>query len=321
MRGPEEGCLELVEGPRKRKHGMQATCRGEGRSMSHDENAAMTRQEPLLALLGLEPGEAFKADLHAHTVVSDGSDTLAELLGKSRIRGVTHQAITNHDTTRGLNNALSYAWKCNFTVIPGIEVSACNPATGRRIHVLGLGVREGAPALEQLCAPTLERRTANTCWQLDRLLDAGYDVDLDKAASFASASTAFYRQHLLASVTDAPFVSEEYQSLMNDLFKNGGVCDRDIEYVDMRDAVKAIREDGGLPVLAHPAQFDSYGAVPELVDAGLAGIETFHYTNGVADERACKELAERYGLFVTGGSDYHGRFGKPPYPGYRSVGC
>ena len=277
------------------------------------------RQEPLLALLGVRPGEAFKADLHAHTVISDGSDTTAELLGKSRVRGVTHQAITNHDTTKGLNDALAYAWKMNFNVVPGVEISSYNPATGRRVHILGLGLREGAAATEALCAPTLAQRTANTRWQLEQLLAAGYEADIDKAAALAAQSTAFYKQHLMEALTTASYHSDEYQQLYNELFCNGGMCVRDIRYVDMRDAVAAIREDGGLPVLAHPAQYDSYDALPALVDAGLAGIEVYHYTNGVVDEKTCMQLACDYGLFITGGSDYHGRFGKPPYPGYRNL--
>lgn len=287
--------------------------------MSAAKSAELSRQAPLFALLGLEAGDSFRADLHAHTVMSDGSDTLPELLGKSRVRGVTHQAITNHDTTKGLNDALAYGNAHGYHIVPGVEISAVNPETGRRIHMLGLGVREGARSIEELCSPTLEKRTANTCWQLDRLIAEGYEVDIELAAKLAAQSSAFYKQHLITALTGESFLGETYQKMYWNLFKNGGICDRDIEYVDMRDAVRAIREDGGLPVLAHPAQFDSYGAVPELVDAGLAGIETFHYRHGDADARMSRELAERYGLFITGGSDYHGRFGRPPYPGYRFV--
>lgn len=98
------------------------------------------------------------------------------------------------------------------------------------------------------------------------------------------------------------------------LFKGGGIAQRDIEYVDMRDAVAAIAADGGLPVLAHPGQFDNYEALPALVDAGLAGIEKYHPDHDYRDTQLCEELAARYSLFCTGGSDYHGRFGKVPVP-------
>lgn len=110
-----------------------------------------------------------------------------------------------------------------------------------------------APAVRDLCSGTLERRTANTAWQMRQLLDAGYDVDVEYAAQLAGQSTGFYKQHLMAALTDADFSSAEYQFLYKMLFKGGGIAQRDIEYVDMRDAVAAIAADGGLPVLAHPA--------------------------------------------------------------------
>lgn len=281
--------------------------------------SASLRQEPLYDLLGVEPGEPIKADLHTHTVVSDGSDTFAELLGRARVRGVTHLAVTNHDTTVGLGEVFAHARAHAFPVVGGVEVSAWDPTAESRVHILGLGLGEEAPAVAELCARTLRRRTENTVWQMKRLIDAGYDVDVDKAAALAGASTGFYKQHLMAAVTDAPFTSAAYQQLYRLLFKGGGVAARDIEYVDMRDAVEAIVADGGLAVLAHPGQFDNYDAVPALVDAGLSGIEKYHPDHDYADCRLCEELARRHGLFCTGGSDYHGAFGKVPHPGYRFI--
>ena len=111
------------------------------------------------------------------------------------------------------------------------------------------------------------------------------------------------------ALTDEPFTSADYRTLYRSLFKNGGICDRDIEYVDARDAVRAIVEDGGVAVLAHPGQLDSYDLLPDLVDCGLGGIERFHPDHTAADHARCADLAERYNLLCTGGSDYHGRFG------------
>lgn len=282
-----------------------------------DSVAVALRQEPLYELLRLTPGEPFKADLHTHTTVSDGSDTFAELLGRARVHGVTHLAVTNHDTTVGLAEACALGRERNFPVVGGVEISAWDPVAGSRVHILGLGLSEGAPAVTELCSRTLARRTENTVWQMKQLIDAGYDVDVDKAAALAGASTGFYKQHLMAALTDAPFASSAYQLLYRTLFKNGGIAARDIEYVDMRDAVEAVVADGGLAVLAHPGQFDNYDAVPVLVDAGLSGIEQYHPDHDYADCRLCAELARRHGLFCTGGSDYHGAFGKVPHPGYR----
>ncbi|OUO92561.1 phosphatase [Gordonibacter sp. An230] len=248
-------------------------------------------------------------DFHVHTTMSDGSDTFEEVIDRARERGVALLAFTNHDTTRGLGEAVALGERFGVQVVGGIEVSAFDFERGRKVHVLGLGVEEGASALAALCEPLLERRNANTLWQLDRLVDAGYEVDVERALELGRASTCLYKQHLMAALTDEPFSSARYRALYRGLFKNGGICDRDIEYVDARDAVRAIVEDGGVAVLAHPGQLDSYDLLPDLVDCGLGGVERFHPDHTADDHARCADLAERYGLICTGGSDYHGRFG------------
>ena len=75
--------------------------------------------------------------------------------------------------------------------------------------------------------------------------------------------------------------------------------------------MRAIREQGGVPVLAHPGQMDSWSIIPDLVEAGLMGIEVYHPDHDAGDERRAREAAAHHGLMMTGGSDYHGRYGGP----------
>lgn len=259
-------------------------------------------------------------DLHVHSTTSDGSDTFAQVLEQARSRGVARLAFTNHDTTAGLAEAREQGERVGVEVIGGIEVSAYDFERGRKVHILGLGIEEGAPALAALCGPLLERRNANSLWQLDRLVEAGYDVDVNRAMELARASTCLYKQHMMAALTDDPYPSAGYRALYRSLFKDGGICDRDIAYVDARDAVRAIVEDGGLAVLAHPGQLDSYDLVPALVACGLGGIERFHPDHTPKDHKRCADLAERHNLACTGGSDYHGTFGSVPHVGFRVRG-
>lgn len=249
--------------------------------------------------------------------MSDGSDTFEQVLVQARERGVECVAFTNHDTTAGLTDACELGEQMGVEVVGGIEVSAYDFERKRKVHVLGLGLEEGAPALAALCGPLLERRDANAHWQLDRLVEAGYAVDVERALALGRASTCLYKQHLMAALTDEPYASEGYRTLYRILFKDGGICDRDIDYVDARDAVRAIVEDGGMAVLAHPGQLDSYDLVPDLVACGLVGIERFHPDHGPADRERCAELAKEYGLVCTGGSDYHGTFGAVKNVGVR----
>ena len=252
-----------------------------------------------------------------HTTASDGSDTFEEVLAQATRRGVRRIAFTNHDTTAGLDEAAKLGERFGVHVVGGVEVSAYDFERGRKVHVLGLGLREGSPAVEALCAPVLERRNANSLWQLDQLVAAGLDVDVQRALALGHASTALCKQHIMAALTDEPHPSAAYRALYRSLFKDGGICDRDIAYVDARDAVRAIVEDGGLAVLAHPGQLDSYDLVGDLVACGLGGIERFHPDHTPVDHVRCARLAERYHLVCTGGSDYHGRFGNVPYLGFR----
>lgn len=256
-------------------------------------------------------------DLHVHSTMSDGSDTFEQVLEQAAQRGVERLAFTNHDTTVGLTAARELGERLGVQVVGGIEVSAYDFERGRKVHILGLGVEEGAPALAALCGSTLERRHANSLWQLDRLVEAGYEVDVERALELGRASTCLYKQHLMAALTSEPYPSAAYRTLYRSLFKNGGICDRDIDYVDARDAVRVVVEDGGLAVLAHPGQLDSYDLLPDLVECGLGGIERFHPDHTLADHARCAELAVRYRLVCTGGSDYHGKFGRVPHVGFR----
>ena len=274
----------------------------------------------LSELLGWDGASPLRADLHCHSTISDGSFTSAELLAQAQAAGLTHLAITNHDTTAGFDDAAAAAQALSavpgnegsavITYISGIEISAWNPASERKVHILGFGLKENSPAIAALCGPTLRARTENTAWQQEQIEKAGYSLDYELLKKLRAASTGFYKQHLMAALTTAPFTSQEYQTLYKSLFKGEGICKRDITYVDARDAVAAITEDGGVAVLAHPGQLDSYDMVPALVDAGLWGIERFQPDHTQADWDRCAELADCFGLECTGGSDFHGDFGE-----------
>lgn len=273
----------------------------------------------LLEYIGKADSRMVRADLHVHTTVSDGSLSFAGVLAQAQNLGLTHLGFTNHDTTQGLDSAIELGESFGITVVPGIEISAWDAYRKRKVHVLGYGLRDTSSAVEALCAPVLARRNALSHWQLDRLIEAGYAINVPLALAYEQASTALYKQHLMAALTGAPHESDEYKRLYRSLFKGEGICARDIEYVDARDAVRAIVEDGGVPVLAHPGQLDSYGMVDELVSCGLCGIERFHPDHDLRDWAVCNMLADRYGLICTGGSDYHGAFGDVPHVGYGLV--
>ncbi|MCL1796783.1 MAG: PHP domain-containing protein [Eggerthellaceae bacterium] len=275
--------------------------------------------ETLLRFLGRDDAFNPCCDFHIHSNISDGSENFKEIIEQAARRELTHIAFTNHDTTVGLDFAIETANSFGLTALGGIEISAWDVETKKKVHILGYGLRSDSSAIKALCQGTLEQRRENTCWQMNQLLDAGYEVDIERAAELSQYSTSFYKQHLMAALTDEAYGSAKYKNLSHSLFKGEGICARDISYVDACEAVSAIVADGGVAVLAHPGQLDSYGMVPALVECGLRGIERFHPDHGPSDWQRCGELEARYGLFHTGGSDYHGTFSDVPHIGFRGI--
>lgn len=252
-----------------------------------------------------------KADLHLHSRYSDGADTVREVLERSAAAGLTHVSFVDHDTTDGLEEVLALGEEYGVTVIPGIEISAYDFKRNRKVHVLGYDYRHDAKHLRALCRPLLERRHRHSLGQARKIRETGLSLDEEQVLAMAPEGGIVYKQHLMDLLTDAPFESADYQQLYRALFKDGGPASGDIRYIDVFDAVSAIKDDGGFAVIAHPGQLDSYELIPELAAAGLDGIERHHPDHTAEDHERVDRLSAEFGLFTTGGSDYHGRYGDP----------
>ncbi|WP_413375512.1 PHP domain-containing protein [Alkalihalobacillus sp. 1P02AB] len=251
-----------------------------------------------------------RADLHVHSHYSDGSDSVEEVLQKARKNDISHISFVDHDTTASLEEALTLGKQYGIEVIPGIEISAFDFQRNRKVHILGYGYTEKATHIQQLCKPLLERRHHHSIWQMEQIEKAGFKLDRQSIFEYANTSNVIYKQHIMHSLTMQSFYSRDYQKLYQMLFK-GGVAKGDIHYVDALEAIQAIKADDGMAVLAHPGQLDSYEFVPELIEAGLDGIERNHFDHSNEDHLRVEALCEKYNLFMTGGSDYHGSYGKP----------
>ncbi|RSK25166.1 PHP domain-containing protein [Bhargavaea beijingensis] len=252
-----------------------------------------------------------KADLHVHSRYSDGADTVREVLEQAVAAGITHISFVDHDTTAGLEEALALGQEYAVTVIPGIEISAYDFRRNRKVHVLGYDYRPDAPHIHALCRPLLERRHRHTLEQAGKIRETGLRLDEEQVLAMVPEGGIAYKQHLMDLLTNAPFESSDYRQLYRSLFKDGGPASGDIRYIDAFDAVRAIKADGGFAVIAHPGQLDSYGLIPELAAAGLDGIERHHPDHTKDDHERADRLAAELGLFMTGGSDCHGRYGHP----------
>jgi hypothetical protein len=246
-----------------------------------------------------------RADFHIHSNISDGSDTVAEILARAKKRGMGAIAITDHDT---LAHHALLPRDAGLLVLGGVEISACDPDTGLKAHVLGYGLQDGA-AVEALIAPIRERRHQNSLRQIERLLDHGYYIDVNQL--HRADGQYIYKQHIMAYLVKTGQCPELFGHFYHRVFKQGGYCDFDIQYADVRDAVAAIHAGGGKAVLAHPGQQQNFYLLQALP---FDGVELNHPENKPEDRETIMECVSDSAatLFLTGGSDYHGRFNDMP---------
>lgn len=247
------------------------------------------------------------ADLHVHTKTSDCSMDAEEILKAAKEKGITHIAFTDHDTTKDAGEHQRLAKDYGIFAIPGIEMSAYDFKIQKKVHILGFGYNS-TNHIEEIGRETLKRRNANCLKQIEILNELGYSVPVEEIQKISG--DCIYKQHILDYLMKTGQTKEMFGEIYKNIFKNGGPCDFDIEYPPAAEAVKAIRADGGAAVLAHPGQQGNFEIIPGLVEAGLSGIEWNHPSHGESDKKKVEDYAKRYHLFLTGGSDFHGRYEK-----------
>jgi predicted metal-dependent phosphoesterase TrpH len=252
-----------------------------------------------------------KADMHIHSDWSDGSLSVREIARTAIAAGLEAISITDHDTMAGQEEALEEGARQGLTVIPGIEISAFDPESGRKVHILGYGVEDRA-AVSRVCRPYLEDRGRAVLEAAETIRAAGYPIEREDVLAHAGNSGVPYRQHIMHALADRAYTLSIYGSLYTELFGPGGAGAFKSRYMPASEAVRLIRNCGGKAVLAHPFQYDSMGLLPKLVEWGLSGIECRHPSQTPEREMIVLKQAARLGLFLTGGSDFHGLYSEKP---------
>jgi predicted metal-dependent phosphoesterase TrpH len=261
-------------------------------------------------------------DLHVHTKISDNSLSTGEVIRLAKSKGITHLAITDHDTTKGLPEAISLGQELGVGIVPGIEISAYDYQRNKRAHILGLYIEPEHPSLELLCTPLLRSRNQAAQAMVRRIISAGYDISWEDVQKHQGA-TGVYKQHIMHELLDKGYCESIYGDIYKKLFLRGssseaqGIAYFQLAYIDAQAAIRAVREAGGVAVLAHPGQLNNFDAIDEWVELGLAGIEVFHPSHNEDDRQTSKRYAQKHNLIRTGGSDFHGFYGEKPV----ELGC
>ncbi len=248
-------------------------------------------------------------DLHTHSNMSDGSMSPTQLMDYAHEKGLSAIALTDHDTTDGLEIAVEYAKERypDMEVIPGIELST-QYGTGD-VHVVGLYIDPESEAMKKQITNFLQSRENRNLKMCEKLRQEGIDITYEallKEYPGAVITRAHYARFLL----DHGYIGsmkEGFDRYVGDR----GKCFVPREKVSPEQAVQLILDAGGIPILAHPILYRlSHTRLEELVaqmtNAGLVGIEAIYSTYSLSDEREIRELATKYGLELSGGSDFHG---------------
>lgn len=249
-----------------------------------------------------------KIDLHVHSNFSDGKDSVNKVLDLAKQRSVKMLSFVDHDTNLTYNEALSYAKRIGIDLIPGIEISAYDFKRKRKVHILGYNYDLDAPNIRALTEPLQTRRHQHSLSQIKKIEEYGIDVNMDEVKKTVGPTGIIYKQHIMHAICDDEYTCPKYTTKYRTLFKNNGPAAGDIEYIDCAEALKAIRADNGLAVIAHPGQLHSYELIEEHYEL-IDGVEKYHPDHGPLDFEKVDALVEKYGFFITGGSDYHGAFG------------
>lgn len=250
------------------------------------------------------------ADLHSHTLSSDGMQPAAENVRLAVAAGLGAIAITDHDTVAGLQEAIAAGEQYGIQVVPGVEISTI--AGGEDIHVLGYWMDyENEQFLERLANLRGVRDKRNEM-MLEKLNELGVPLTMDEVRASLQASKkvdeTLGRPHIADAMLRKGHVGSIAEAFDRFLGKEGAAYVNPPR-IEPATAIEWILDAGGVPVLAHPGLYGQDQLIGELVESGLAGIEVYHADHTVEQEQHYLSIAKQYQLIVTAGSDFHGERG------------
>lgn len=248
-----------------------------------------------------------RLDLHLHTTHSDGSLAPGEVLDLAHKAGVTALAITDHDITTGIPDALSAGELLGIEVIPGVEISSRYGEN--ELHILGYFLDWQDAELHRRLAALRDSRHRRNPLIVERLRSLGIDIGYDEVRALAGTD-AVGRPHIARALMEKGVVTSAKEAF--DRFLAEGkpaYVPRDLP--DPAEAIGWIKAAHGVAVLAHPTWVRASGdqlfeLVRQLKSGGLDGIEAHYSTHTHRQTREYLSLAKQLGLLVTGGSDFHG---------------
>ncbi len=244
-----------------------------------------------------------RADLHVHSTASDGMLTPEQVVREAAKIGLYAVGIADHDTIEGIEPALAAGEDAGVVVVPGIEINT--DVEKDEVHVLGYYVdHRSAPFRKQIDILRTGRYERGKR-MVEQLNAVGIAITFDRVKKIAG-DASIGRPHVARAIVEAGYVRSINGAFGKFLVRGapGYVARYKLTPVE---AVGLILRAGGVPVLAHPGHGKmSESMIPELVRAGLRGIEVYHTDHTAAQSKWFRRIAEKTGMIITGGSDSHG---------------
>lgn len=246
-------------------------------------------------------------DLHVHSNASDGTFSPSQVVELAKNSGLDAFALTDHDTTAGVPEALEKGRDLNIEVIPGIEVSSS--FDGTEIHILGLFVNPDDPVLAAMLEKMRISRDRRNEKMLENLAADGISFTKEELCG-DNPDTIITRAHIAHALVAKGICSGMDQAFKKYLQYGGRYCPQK-EHLSPEEVVKTLISNGAFVALAHPFQY-KFGdkkteeLIAHMADLGMKGLEVYHSSNNKLESMKLQEIAVRHHLLPTGGSDFHG---------------
>jgi hypothetical protein len=242
------------------------------------------------------------ADLHLHTLFSDGTNTPQELIDEAKICGLSAVSVVDHDTVLAIDSTKEAAKAKDIEVLPGIELTA--EYDGLEIHILGYLIDYKNQQLLEKLNFLKNNRIERIYKIVDKLKEQGVKIKPESVFGLSSQGTVG-RLHIARTMVKQGLVRSVFEAFQKYI---GDKCPAFVLNFKLspEESIELIKTAGGIPVLAHPYILNRDDLIPAFVDYGLMGLEVYYSEHNQSMINSYLALAKRYNLLVTGGSDYHG---------------
>lgn len=242
-----------------------------------------------------------KADLHTHTLHSDGALSPKDLLNLAKKKNLSIVGITDHDTVDGIEEAIKYGNEIGIEVIPGLEIST--DVEEQEVHLLGYFINHKDEELNKYLQFFRNERLERAKRMLSKLENIGISLKLTDVQKIAQNSP-ICRPHIAKAMVEKGFIKNFYEAFQKYIGDNGPAAEKKV-HVSPQSAIKIINDAGGLAFIAHPGHMKE-SILTKLIDIGIDGIEVIHCSHKKMQQKFYRGIVNQYCLLESGGSDFHG---------------